>query len=99
MNQNNVKYTLILTVRMDAAVELNPNLIMMLLQDARNKAEGDGSTKLRLTKTALSATTELCRLFIVSARARADAEAHSEGNDSISPENVEAVMAELMADF
>lgn len=78
--------------------QLNPNLVLMLLQEARSRSEGD-TCKLRITKAALSALTELCRLLIVSARARAEAEAYSEGNSSISPENVEVIMAELLADF
>lgn len=78
--------------------QLNPDLVLMLLQEARSRGEGD-TAKLRITKAALSALTELCRLLIVAARARAEAEAYNEGSSSISPENVEIIMAELLADF
>ena len=75
---------------------LNPEVILTLLQHAKDE---DRSGEIKLTKHALAAATELCRLFVVSARARAEAEAHSEGHDTIAPEHVEAVMAELLQDF
>lgn len=77
---------------------LNPNLVFMLLQDALDLQDG-ASPKLKMTKAALATTTELLRLFIVSARSRAEAEAMSEGHDTIAPEHIEAIMAELMTEF
>lgn len=77
---------------------LNPNLVFMLMQDALDLQDG-ASPKLKMTKAALATTTELVRLFIMSARSRAEAEAMSEGHDTIAPEHIEAIMADLMTEF
>ena len=80
-------------------LEMNPNVVLLLLQDAKDQERGGDGGQLRLNRNAASALAELCRLFVVSARARAEAEAVNQGDDSVAPEHIEAVMAELLHDF
>ena len=53
----------------------------------------------QLTNQSRTACCELIRLFIVSARARAEAEAVDENVDTIAPEHIESIMPELFMDL
>jgi len=81
----------------EARAALNPAVAAKLLAHAA-ESRGDGA-RLRLNAGAVDVAAELLRLFIVSARARAEAEARVESDDAIRPEHVEAALAELLADF
>ena len=53
----------------------------------------------RLSDALICVCGELLRLFVLEARDRAEAEARSEGDETIRPEHLEAALAELLADF
>mmetsp|Transcript_9960 Transcript_9960/g.32879 ORF Transcript_9960/g.32879 Transcript_9960/m.32879 type:complete len:86 (-) Transcript_9960:202-459(-) len=52
-----------------------------------------------LTKNALELVAELCTVFVVTARARADDEARVESREFITPADIEATLPEMLADF
>ena len=66
-------------------------LVMELLSRA--------AANIKLTAGAAKTCGELLRLFVLEARDRAEAEARSEGDETIRPEHLEAALAELLADF
>ena len=62
-------------------------------------AAGPSGGVSELTAGAAKTCGELLRLFVLEARDRAEAEARSEGDETIRPEHLEAALAELLADF
>mmetsp|Transcript_4587 Transcript_4587/g.6519 ORF Transcript_4587/g.6519 Transcript_4587/m.6519 type:complete len:91 (-) Transcript_4587:2271-2543(-) len=84
-----------------ASFKLNPKVLLILLQTARDNMRGrmTDESELKISKPALQTLAELCRIFIISARARAEVEARDDSSESIAPEHVEAIMPELLQDF
>ena len=75
-------------------------LVMELLSRAAAEAGGQrAAANIKLTAGAAKTCGELLRLFVLEARYRAEAEARSEGDETIRPEHLEAALAELLADF